>query len=132
MWKTALTIFVLVSAITSITFQPALAQTMELFCAYLKSDDYYSGELVSIDFGAGTLGVDLVDRAGNIEKIRKHQRAQITEQRITALWRTQMGWIRYTLNRYTMILLWESDMGSGYSRGYREPCVRHSRGPRKL
>jgi hypothetical protein len=131
-WK-AITIFYSVVALAmfaALPTTPAHAEVKSLLCAH--SQDSFSN-LVTIDYSAQTLGVDNVDAAGRVTIMAYHRmRASFTDETIMATWTNGSAYVRYTLNRYSEVLLLESDFGAGYYTRYTNPCAPYVRGPKKV
>jgi hypothetical protein len=108
----------------------ASAQTVQLLCVYPSGS---GAGLVTVDYGAQTLGVDNVDAAGNVTIMAFHRMsATITDETVTSLWKNGTDYIRFTLNRYSAVLRQETDLGAGYASNYSKPCTPYQRGSRKF
>jgi len=109
---------------------PALAQTIQLTCANASGS---GAGLVTVDYDARTLTHDSIDHAGNIT-VMAYQKlpAQVSDGSIVATWRNGRDWVRFTLNRYTGVLMTESDFGAGIGRGYTKPCEPYQKPQRRF
>jgi hypothetical protein len=118
-------------AALSIFVATAHAEVKTLICAMPGGS---GSDLVTLDYGAQTLGVDWVDEAGNVTIMAYHSMpANITDETVSATFSLAAGdYTRFTLNRYSGVLRTESDHGAGYRDTYSKACVPYERGPQKF
>ena len=127
------TVLCLAAAVFALSTAAASAQTVQLLCTFpnIPVTGTFT-ELVTVDYSARTLGVDFVDPAGNVTIMAQHRNpATITDETVSAEWRNGPEFFRYTLNRYSGVLLQGANLGGGYRQFYSSPCAPYQRGPKK-
>jgi hypothetical protein len=127
----ARSILCLAAAALSLSTGAASAETVRVLCTF--PPPYPVNQLITVDFAAQTLGADEVDEAGNVTIMAFHRMAAtITNETVAADWGDGNLFFRFRLNRYSLVLLWGRNLGSGYTERYSSPCTAYQRGQRKL
>jgi hypothetical protein len=118
-------------AVAPIFITSAKAEVKTLICAMPGGS---GSDLVTLDYGAQTLGVDWVDEAANLTMMAYHSMpANITDETVSATFSLPAGhYVRFTLNRYSGVLRTDGDQGAGYRDTYSKACMPYERGTRKF
>jgi hypothetical protein len=106
---------------------PAAAQTTVLAC--LTGGQ---GMLITTDLAARTLTADFLQEDGSVLK-SPYQRlaAEITEEQIASTSRRGADWVKFTVNRYSLVMTMASYHGAGVGQKTYQ-CQRYQRGPRQF
>jgi hypothetical protein len=121
----------LVAAAFALSTTEASAETVRMLCSF--PPPYPVNQLITVDLAARTLGADEVDEAGNVTIMAFHRMpATITSETVSVDWGDGNLFFRFRLNRYSLVLLWGRNLGSGYTERYSNPCTSYQRGERKL
>jgi hypothetical protein len=124
-------LFCLAAATFALSITAASAETVRVLCTF--PPPYPANQLITVDFAAQTLGADRVDEAGNVTIMAFHRMpATITDETVSADWGDGNLFFRFALNRYSLVLLWGQNGGTGYTERYSSPCTPYQRGQRKL
>jgi len=121
----------LVAAAFALSAAAASTQPMQLQCTF--PPPYPTTKLITVDLAAQTLGADEVDEAGIVTIMAFHRMpATVSNETVSADWGDGNLFFRFRLNRYSLVLLWGRNLGSGYTERYSDPCTPYQRGERKL
>jgi len=119
----------LVAAAFALSTAKASAETVRVLCTFPSGP---GAKLITVDYIAHTLGADDVDQAGNTTIMAFHRMpATITDETVSADWRSGELSFRFALNRYSGVLLYGNNLGGAYTESYSSPCAPYQRGPRK-
>jgi hypothetical protein len=120
----------LVAVWLALSASAASAKTVQLLCPCAEGS---CANLATIDYSAQTLGYDYIDAAGNVTIMAYHRMpAQITDETVSAIWRNGPHSVRFTLNRYSGVMLTVSDFGAGVTTSHSKPCTPYQRGAKKF
>jgi hypothetical protein len=120
----------LAAVVFSLWTATASAQAVQVVCAFAPP---YPTWLITVDIAAQTIGADNIDAAGNVTIMAYHRmHATITDETVSADWESGQIFMRFRLNRYSLVLLWGANGGAGYHEYYSSPCTPYQRGQKKI